>query len=159
MPEMQQICLALTQDPASLVKPKEADSEVRLKERDHNQQSLLSSCPQNLWPKDLILQSCPHPILVSERHLSQLRELHEAFAMAINNIVQRWWTDKEADFPRRMPLESHEEDLLQVCLRSCLTLIFPTSKVFPVHRENSFWLADLLFPVAERAGRQYRSPL
>lgn len=33
---------------------------------------------------------------------------------AINDIVPRWWRDKEAKFSERMPLEKDEEELLQV---------------------------------------------
>lgn len=57
----------------------------------------------------------PHPIVVSDRFLKNLRQFHECLAIALTNIVERWFTDKEASFPLRMPLERHEEDLLQVC--------------------------------------------
>lgn len=55
-----------------------------------------------------------HPLLISDRFLVDLRLFHEALAIALSNIVQRWFTDKEAAFPTRMPLEPHEEDLLKV---------------------------------------------
>lgn len=58
----------------------------------------------------------PHPLLISDRFLADLRLFHEALAIALTNIVQRWFTDKEAAFPTRMPLEPHEEDLLLVLL-------------------------------------------
>ncbi|KAB8201772.1 IucC family-domain-containing protein [Aspergillus parasiticus] len=35
----------------------------------------------------------------------------EALAIALNNIVERWWKDEEANFPNRMPLEPQAEDL------------------------------------------------
>lgn len=60
----------------------------------------------------------PNPILISDRFLADLRLFHDALAIALNNIVQRWFTDKEAAFPSRMPLEPHEEDLLQVFYHS-----------------------------------------
>lgn len=41
-------------------------------------------------------------------------EFHYALASALKNIVQRWFTDKEAAVPARMPLELHEKELLQV---------------------------------------------
>ena len=55
-----------------------------------------------------------HPLLISDQFLADLRLFHEALALALSNIVQRWFTDKEAAFPTRMPLEPHEEDLLLV---------------------------------------------
>ena len=51
---------------------------------------------------------------MSEQHIKDLKELHEALALAINNIVKRWWRDEEAAFPERMPLDEHEESLLKV---------------------------------------------
>lgn len=58
----------------------------------------------------------PHPLLISDQFLADLRLFHDALAIALSNIVQRWFTDKEAAFPTRMPLEPHEEDLLLVLL-------------------------------------------
>jgi hypothetical protein len=40
--------------------------------------------------------------------------LHEALTAGITDIVERWWTDPEARFPERMPLEKQEKDLLKV---------------------------------------------
>jgi hypothetical protein len=41
--------------------------------------------------------------------------LHEALVEALKNIVPRWFSDVEARFPERMPLEKDEEELLKVC--------------------------------------------
>lgn len=49
-------------------------------------------------------------------HQEQGRKLHEALGLAIEDIIERWWTDEEARFPQRMPLEPQEEDLLRVSL-------------------------------------------
>lgn len=43
-----------------------------------------------------------------------LERFHEALILALDNIVERWWKDKEAGFPVRMPLASEAEELLRV---------------------------------------------
>ncbi|KAJ5503924.1 hypothetical protein N7463_006798 [Penicillium fimorum] len=57
--------------------------------------------------------SCPCPVLTTQRHDDLLRNLHLALKLAIEDIIERWWTDEEAQFPLRMPLEKEEEDLLR----------------------------------------------
>jgi hypothetical protein len=56
----------------------------------------------------------PHPVMVSRQFLDDLEQFHHAITTALNHIVQRWCSDKEAAFAKRMPLEPHEEELLQV---------------------------------------------
>ena len=78
------------------------------------------------WAKAIFNQSSPNPIVISKGHQRQLSELHTSLVLAIVDIVERWWTDDDARFPERMPLEAQEEELLQVC-RSLL--LFPPLKV------------------------------
>lgn len=54
------------------------------------------------------------PISVSKHHLEQLDILQKALTEAINDIVSRWWSDVDAQFAKRMPLNKEEEDLLKV---------------------------------------------
>jgi hypothetical protein len=56
----------------------------------------------------------PNPVVVSRQFLDDLEQFHHALNIALNHIVQRWCSDKEAAFAKRMPLEPHEEELLQV---------------------------------------------
>ncbi|KAJ4069925.1 hypothetical protein NW756_002251 [Fusarium oxysporum] len=77
------------------------------------QEKLLNLCPANLWPKASYMTGCPRPVLVGQYHQQQLKDLHEALTAAITDVVQRWWSDKDAGFPERMPLEDKEEELLQ----------------------------------------------
>ncbi|RYC89809.1 hypothetical protein BFJ63_vAg7466 [Fusarium oxysporum f. sp. narcissi] len=77
------------------------------------QEKLLNLCPANLWPKASYTTGCPRPVLVGQYHQQQLKDLHEALTAAITDVVQRWWSDKDARFPERMPLEDKEEELLQ----------------------------------------------
>ncbi|KAG5795803.1 hypothetical protein H9Q69_005126 [Fusarium xylarioides] len=77
------------------------------------QEKLLKLCPANLWPKASYTAGCPRPVLVGRHHHHQLKDLHDALTAAITDVVQRWWSDKDARFPERMPLEAKEEELLQ----------------------------------------------
>jgi hypothetical protein len=78
------------------------------------QESVLKLCPANLWHNGSYASGCPRPVLVGEHHQQQMQDLHEALTAAITDIVQRWWSDTEARFPERMPLEAREEELLRV---------------------------------------------
>lgn len=56
----------------------------------------------------------PFPVLLPQQFLGNIQGFQEALNLAINNIVERWWKDKEANFPSQMPLDPRAEDLLQV---------------------------------------------
>ena len=56
----------------------------------------------------------PWPLKLSTQFPEDIRKFHEALDLAITNVVDRWWTDKDADLPSRMPLEPREEELLKV---------------------------------------------
>lgn len=86
------------------------------------QDTLLKLCPANLWHNGSYSSGCPRPILVGNHHQQQMQDLHEALTIAITDIVQRWWTDRDARFPERMPLEKEEEEILRVSLHPCSTL-------------------------------------
>ena len=92
------------------------DNSVYIEEHEKFQNCLLQRCPADLWPGGAYQTACPRPILVHERHQQHLRDLHDALTAAITDIVERWWTDQDACFPDRMPLEKQEEELLQVSL-------------------------------------------
>ncbi|KFA72015.1 hypothetical protein S40288_07661 [Stachybotrys chartarum IBT 40288] len=77
------------------------------------QKDLLSLCPAHLWHHASYDAGCPRPILIGKHHQVQLQNLHEALTIAVADIVERWWTDEDAQFPKRMPLEAAEEDLLK----------------------------------------------
>ncbi|KAF5702799.1 hypothetical protein FGLOB1_9385 [Fusarium globosum] len=77
------------------------------------QEKLLKLCPANLWHKGSYTVGCPRPVLVGRHHQQQLKNLHETLTAAITDVVQRWWSDRDAKFPERMPLEAKEEELLQ----------------------------------------------
>lgn len=94
------------------------DSEKRKYLQTHKavQESLLGFSTADSWHKSALTAFVPRPILVSSEHKRRINELNDALVSAITDIVERWWTDTEARFPDRMPLETAEEDLLRVCL-------------------------------------------
>lgn len=79
----------------------------------HSYISKLNNCSSS-WPVGSVDASCPCPVLTTQRYDDDLRNLHLALKLAIEDIIKRWWTDEEARFPLRMPLEPEEEDLLRV---------------------------------------------
>lgn len=56
----------------------------------------------------------PYSVHVSKSIEAEIEHLSTALTKALYDIVGRWFSDTEADFPGRMPLEEHEEDLLRV---------------------------------------------
>lgn len=62
---------------------------------------------------DLDQRMPPFHICITRRFADHVRRLHHLLDKALIDIVERWWSDAEADFPARMPLESKEEELLR----------------------------------------------
>ncbi|KAI1755993.1 hypothetical protein F4782DRAFT_551073 [Xylaria castorea] len=83
--------------------------------QEHNrfQANLLSKCPAQIWPKGSYRVACPRPILVTGYHEQQISKLSQALTSAVNDIVERWWSDQKARLFERMPLKREEEDLLK----------------------------------------------
>ncbi|KAL4878144.1 hypothetical protein BJY04DRAFT_221499 [Aspergillus karnatakaensis] len=90
---------------------------------------------------------CPHPVLVPNTFMANLKEFHVALSAALTNIVQRWVIDEEADLPSRMPLEPHEEDILRWIDK------ITQDKLFPAYdgRQGN-WRPDFLLPANEAGG-------
>ncbi|OQD88118.1 hypothetical protein PENANT_c004G03270 [Penicillium antarcticum] len=61
----------------------------------------------------LALFTSPHPVLVTKQHQEQVKNLHVALNLAVEDIIERWIKDEDAQFTNRMPLEPEEEDLLR----------------------------------------------
>ncbi|TGJ80957.1 hypothetical protein E0Z10_g7803 [Xylaria hypoxylon] len=83
------------------------------KEHELLRANLISKCPARLWSKGSYRAVCPRPILVAKYHQQRVIELSEALTIAVNDIVERWWSDPQARFFERMPLKQEEEDLLK----------------------------------------------
>ena len=99
-----------------LVAIESADGDAQAFDLHAMRKSLLFSCAT--WPYDLQQRACPYPIVVPRYRLTQLEHLHRLLASAILSIVERWWTDEEARFWERMPIEKREEDVLRVAILS-----------------------------------------
>ncbi|KAF7363696.1 Circularly permuted ATP-grasp type 2 [Mycena sanguinolenta] len=110
---LRQISLSQSKSNSQLTHPSETDSCLRKHEKLRLEASLEASCQRSAWPKGSHLSCSPHPILITSQHDTAMRAIHEALTLAIASIVERWWTDTEADFPQRMPLEPGEEALLR----------------------------------------------
>ncbi|KAF4331646.1 hypothetical protein FBEOM_14596 [Fusarium beomiforme] len=79
----------------------------------------------------------PHVIAVSDPLFSRLEQLHILLGRVFIDIVDRWFTDEQARFPERMPLDPSEEELLKwVASSGCV----------PDYKEHAgCWRSDLLF--------------
>lgn len=112
--DFRQLSLGLTRRTGRLVTVENADGEGR--EADHNelQENLHALSP--VWPHAFDIKACPHPLIVPQSQLFRLEKLHRLLSSAITNIIERWFSDGEARFPDRMPLEPLEEDTLKVGL-------------------------------------------
>lgn len=96
-----------------LLSPEHVGSDVRIKERDSIQKILLRNVsPYGQLPGPSRRLN-PHPVVLPKQFMERLENFHEALALALDNIIERWWNDTEADFPARMPLEPWAEALLQ----------------------------------------------
>lgn len=115
-PELEQIHVGLSSGDHKCVADCKAAPAAYEQEQEIAEAHLLNLCPSNIWPKGSYRNTCPRPIIVTKEHQQQLEELHGALTTAITDIVERWWTDDEARFPERMPLEKQEAELLQVSL-------------------------------------------
>ncbi|KAH8885485.1 hypothetical protein GQ53DRAFT_659813 [Thozetella sp. PMI_491] len=112
-PRLQQVQLGLGPGNFQPIETYKRQSKAYVEEHTRHQASLLRLCPAHAWYHGSFRQDCPRPILISEYHQTLLNNLHESLNAALTDIVQRWWTDREARLPERMPLEETEEDLLR----------------------------------------------
>ena len=112
--QLTQICIGYDSNEFAPVTRNTIDTGAFAREEAHLQETVLKLCPADLWHHGSYASGCPRPVLVERHHQVQMRTLHEALTAAITDIVQRWWSDTEARFPGRMPLEAEEEELLQV---------------------------------------------
>ncbi|RSL83203.1 hypothetical protein CEP51_004630 [Fusarium floridanum] len=115
------------------------------------QDNLLKLCPANLWPHGSYTSGCPRPILVGKHHQQQMQDLHEALTIAITDIVQRWWTDRDARFPERMPLEKEEEEILR-----WVDSQVSCGNIAPFSKCRGSWRPDFLVEDDEMREENYR---
>ena len=129
----------------------EVHPETRIRESEALQERLADSVrPYGALPW-VTKRLNPHPALLPWQFVKDLETFNEAFAIALNNIIERWWTDKEADLPSRMPLEPHVEELLQWVGKATADGIMPP---FQGHQGNL--RLDILLPVTDREIPEFR---
>lgn len=46
--------------------------------------------------------------------IARFDQIQSALGKVTTNIIERWFSDKEADFPSKMSIEKYEEDVLRV---------------------------------------------
>lgn len=112
--QLQQVQAHPDKDKYALVASYDADKATYAQEHRAAKSGLLDLCPAKMWHNSSYSTFCPRPILITQQHQQTLKDLHSGLVLALTDIVERWWTDAEARFPERMPLESKEEALLQV---------------------------------------------
>lgn len=95
------------------------------------------------WMSTFPLRFSPFHICISRPFASRVRGIHKLLRKALIDIVERWYSDAEAKFPNRMPLEPHEEELLQWMNGPGREYIRPFSKV------RGIWRTDLLIERAD----------
>ncbi|CRG82759.1 hypothetical protein PISL3812_00105 [Talaromyces islandicus] len=110
-PNHQQVCMSTTDKVGRLVLAIDATKEDRNKEAEAYQKIIPLIHQPGYNPKDETLS--PHPILTDKSFLQCVRYTHDALVKAVINIVDRWWSDTDANFPARMPLEAPVEAALQ----------------------------------------------
>ncbi|KAM0232012.1 hypothetical protein ACHAPO_008046 [Fusarium lateritium] len=112
-PWLRQISLAATKSANSLIQPEQASAQTRIKEAEAMKQALSQNTKHHGQLPQLTKRLNPFPFLVPMSFISKLATFHEALALALDNIIERWWKDEEADFPNRMPFEPRVESLLR----------------------------------------------
>ncbi|KAI6754751.1 hypothetical protein HG530_012503 [Fusarium avenaceum] len=112
-PWLRQISLAATKSANALVQPEQADKQTRTTEAEAMKQALLRNTQGYGDLPKIAERLNPHPFVLSNDFLVKLEQFNEALALAIDNIVDRWWKDDDADLPSRMPLEPRVEKLLR----------------------------------------------
>ncbi|KAJ6148922.1 hypothetical protein N7471_000121 [Penicillium samsonianum] len=150
-PWLLQISLSGTQDPQRPVLPEQVHPETRIRENKVLQERLADYVrPYGALPA-AAKRLNPHPALLPWQFVKELETFNEALAIALNNIIERWWTDKEADLPSRMPLEAHVEELLQWVDMATADGIMPR---FQGNQGNL--RPDILLPVTDRKIPEFR---
>ncbi|RAL16828.1 uncharacterized protein BO97DRAFT_420219 [Aspergillus homomorphus CBS 101889] len=132
------VCLASTISPADPVPPKSAKKDVQHQQKQTLNsyfESLTSGCRRN------VNNNSPNPLPMSERLQRNVAKLHEALVTGLSSIVDTWWTDEQAAFPQRMPLEPHEEDLLRWLHEQS-----QANNLRPFEDCQGHWRSDLLLP-------------
>ncbi|KAJ5151542.1 hypothetical protein N7492_009837 [Penicillium capsulatum] len=92
----------------------------------------------------------PYPLLVPESLVENAKQLQEALAIAVANIVERWAEPGES-LSQRMPLQPHEEALLRWIHHKSKEGVIPPFKECMGH-----WRPDILLSNTKDGGLSFR---
>ncbi|KAK0111672.1 hypothetical protein ONS95_002017 [Cadophora gregata] len=112
-PWLRQISVAGMQSGGRLSSPEQVTQEVRDRERALVLTNRSEIVPSPGQLTDAVRRRNPHPALLPKLFIERLELFHEALALALDSIIERWWKDSDANFPARMPLDPQTEDLLR----------------------------------------------
>ena len=111
-PAIQQISLSLSTERVAIAPATAASHARQLRDLETVRTSILE---QNGGPLTFYMDErySPFSVAITPRFSAHVRNLHKLLDKALVDVVSRWYTDKEANLPSRMPLEKHEDDLLR----------------------------------------------
>lgn len=143
-PSIQQISLSLSAE-RNAIAPATCANNSRLERdlkavRDHVEPIF---APAKL-PIPLHQRMSPFNICITQPFARTLESIHRLLDRALVDIVERWFTDIEADFPSRMPLESHEEDVIRWISNQEHSQSGP-GKMLDFRKRSGMWRTDILF--------------
>lgn len=111
---MQQISLKATRSVTEPVSAIDTAQNDRHTERDTYDTAILQFISDMKLSLMYAEKISPYPILMPRSFREDVENFQHLLFIALSNILDRWWDDSDANFPRRMPLEPHEESVLKV---------------------------------------------
>ncbi|GAM33643.1 hypothetical protein TCE0_011r00701 [Talaromyces pinophilus] len=144
MPSIQQISLSLSAE-RNAIAPATCANNSRLERdlkavRDHVEPLF---APVNI-PIPLHQRMSPFNICITQQFARTLESTHRLLDRALVDIVERWFTDIEANFPSRMPLEPHEEEVIRWISSQEQSQSGP-EKMLDFRKRSGMWRTDILF--------------
>ncbi|OKL58148.1 hypothetical protein UA08_06450 [Talaromyces atroroseus] len=140
-PSVQQISLSLSRECNAIASATSASNSRLLRDLETVRDYVVPVFAPAKVPIPLDQRLSPFNVCITKEFAHDLESLHRLLDRALVDIVQRWFADKQSDFPSRMPLEKHEEDLLQwISTQEQLS-----SNIVPKFSERSgMWRTDFL---------------
>jgi hypothetical protein len=85
----------------------------------------------------------PFNICLSRSFAAYVRDVHVLLDRALVDIVGRWFSDEQANFPARMPLERHEEGLIRWICGPGSALVSPFAEKYGMWRTDYLVEGDM----------------
>lgn len=136
-PAVEQISVSLSLE-RKAVTPATSASTTRFNREHETLTSDILSRSRLPWASGFPQRLAPFQICIDRPFADRVHDIHKLLRKALVDIVERWYSDTKAKFPSRMPLESHEEELLQ-------WMAGPGREhIHPLHKTGGIWRTDLL---------------